>query len=110
MTREREVKQFKFLILAGLCIYPFWLAYGLWSESYNAPISTGVMCIWAYWFINYTKNSAQNGNEKKDSKIDWYTFSIEKHINYPVLVLSLLVAMFFGAGTLFLVTLLFGKL
>ena len=104
MDRKRELKQFKYLMYTTLFIYPFWLAYGLWSEAYAAPISIGIMFIWGKWYISHIQKSVQGST---DTKVDWFSYSLEKYINFYLLVTSLFVAIIVGAIILVLVDYIF---
>lgn len=86
-VRERELKQFKAMLWAGGILYPFWLIYGLWSGNHDAPIIVGFVAAWAIWYIKLVKSKAEGADTKQPP--DWYSFSIDKHINIPILVGSL---------------------
>jgi len=60
-----------------------------------------IIFIWGSWYINFIKNKAQNKNN--GPKLDWYTFSIDKYINFPILIFSLIGALLVSTGILLLI-------
>ncbi|MES9946092.1 MAG: hypothetical protein ABW080_14145 [Candidatus Thiodiazotropha sp.] len=93
-VRKRELKQFKALIWLGAAIYPIWLVYGIISGNYDAPIIVGFITVWAAWYIKYVKLKIEKSIKNDANDIDWYNLPVQRYINYPVLVLSLIAVMF----------------
>lgn len=109
-STKKQYQQFKILIYTLITIYPFWLLYGLWKEAYIAPVILGTLFIWGAWYVNYTKKKAEEKIKLKINRFNIETLDIKDHINFPLLVISLIFAGGFSSLIVFLINFFLGAL
>lgn len=64
--------------------------YGIWFGNYDGPIIVGFISEWAACYIVYVRLIIEHSIENEANEIVCYTLPLQRYINYPVLVLSLI--------------------